>query len=154
MMMVNPFTRSFECCQLYESHTAYPCQQNLDTVWLARYPRPKEIGSDNGSEFKGVFKELCANMGLKPVVGNSWNPQSNSVLERIHQVLGDGLRVFDLENKQIDPNEDDPFQEYLSAVSYAIRSGYHQMHGYFPTQMVYGRDMFIDATAEVDWEAI
>ena len=56
-------------------------------------------------------------MGMKPAVGNSCNPQSNSVLEIIHQVLGNGLRVFDLESKQIDPNEDNPFEEYLSAVS-------------------------------------
>ena len=79
MTMVDPVTGWFKCCQLYKSPTAYRCQQILDTVWLARYPRPKEIGSDNGSEFKGVFEELCANMEMKAKLGSLCNPQSNSV---------------------------------------------------------------------------
>ena len=116
LTMVDPVTGWFECCQLYGTPTAYRVQQILDTVWLARYPRPREIGFDNGSEFKKEFLQLCGNMGMKPKRGNSWNPQSNSILERIHQVLSDGLRVYDLENIDIDEDNDDPFDEYLAAV--------------------------------------
>jgi len=144
----------FECCQLYGSPTAYRCQQILDSVWLARYPRPKEIGFDNGSEFKAEFTELCDNMGLKRCVSLPWTPTSNAILERIHQVLGDGLRVFDLENMNIDPDDEDPFDEYLSAVSYAIRGAYHQTHGHSPAQLVFGRDMYLPIPAEIDWESI
>ena len=81
MTMIDPVTGWFEYAQLYqgESATAYRCQQILDTVWLARYPRPKEIGFDDGSEFKKEFRELCKNMGMKPKVSLPWNPQSNSV---------------------------------------------------------------------------
>ena len=61
-------------------------------------------------------------MGLKQCPSNAWNPQSNAILERIHQVLADGLVTFDLENKLINVNEEDPFDEYLTAVSYAIRA--------------------------------
>ena len=114
----------------------------------------KEIGMDNGSEFKKEFLGLCANMGMTPKRENSWNPQSNSILERIHQVLSDGLRVYDLENIDIDPEDDDPFDEYLSAVSYAIRSSYHQTHGFSPAQIVYGRDMFIDSQPKIGWTEI
>ena len=77
MTMVDPVTGWFECCQLYGPPTAYRCQQILDTVWLSRYPRPREIGSDNGSEFKGVFSQLCKNMGITHHKTNSWNPQAN-----------------------------------------------------------------------------
>ena len=66
---------------------------------------------DNGKEFQGVFTELCDNMGLKKKTSHPWNPQSNSILERIHQVLGDGLRTFDLENMDIDESDEDPFDE-------------------------------------------
>ena len=152
--MVDPTTGWFECCQLYGPPTAYRCQQILDTVWLARYPRPREIGMDNGGEFKGVFLDLCANMGLVPHRSNTWTPTSNSILERIHQVLADGLRAFDLDGAEIDPDDDDPFDEYLSSVSYAIRSSYHQTHGFSPAQLVFGRDMFIDSQAEIDWDKI
>jgi len=152
--MVDPTTGWFEACQLYGAPTAYRCQQILDTVWLARYPRPKEIGMDNGSEFKGVFNDLCSNMGLKPHRSNTWNPQSNSILERIHQVLADGLRAFDLDGAEISPEDDDPFDEYISSVSYAIRSAYHQTHGFSPAQLVFGRDMFLDTQATIDWDDI
>ena len=109
---------------------------------------------DNSGEFKGVFLDLCANMGLVPHRSNTWTPTSNSILERIHQVLADGLRAFDLDGAEIDPDDDDPFDEYLSSVSYAIRSSYHQTHGFSPAQLVFGRDMFIDSQAEIDWDEI
>lgn len=130
--MVDPITGWFEACQLYGLPTAYHCQQILDTVWLARYPRPKEIGMDNGSEFKGVFTELFAKMGLIPHRSNTGNPSLNGILERIHQVLADGLRAFDLNGAEIDPQDDNPFDEYILYISYAIRSAYHQTHCFPP----------------------
>ena len=52
---------------------------------------------------------------MKP--SNAWNPQSNTILERIHQVLlVEGLLTFDLEGTPIDRNNEDPFREYLSAL--------------------------------------
>ena len=144
----------FKQQQLYSPPTAYRCQQILDRVWLCRYPRPKEIGFDNGTEFQAEFKELCAHIGLKQRPSNAWNPQSNAILERIHQVLGDGLTTFDLENTFINPDEEDPLDEYLSSIPYAIWSSYHQSHGHSPAQLVFGRDIFSPVSTEVNWEAI
>ena len=75
-------------------------------------------------------------------------------MERIHQVLADGLVTFDLEGTPIDVNEEGPFEEYLSVVSYAIRLSYHQLHGHSPAQLVFGRDMFSPVSTEIDWNAI
>jgi hypothetical protein len=61
------------------------------------YPRPREIGFDNGGEFMSEFKDLCENMGLKKKPSAAWNPQSNTILEQIHQVLADCIRLFNLE---------------------------------------------------------
>ena len=56
---------------------------------------------------------------MKP--SNAWNPQSNTILERIHQVLlVEGLLTFDLEGTPIDGNNEDPFRNYLTAVAYAL----------------------------------
>jgi len=82
-------------------------------------------------------------MGLTKKPSSSWNPQSNAILKRIHQVLAEGLRAFDLDSKEIAHDDDDPFEKYLSAVAYAIRSAYHQTHGHSPAQLVFGRDMFL-----------
>jgi hypothetical protein len=56
---------------------------------------------------------------MKP--SNAWNPQSNAILENIHQVLADGLLTFDLKGTPINEGKDDPFEECLSAVSSALR---------------------------------
>jgi len=155
MTMVDPVTGWFEYAQLYEdAPTAKRCQEILDTVWLARYPRPKEIGFDNGGEFKKEFSQLCKNMGMKEKVSLPWNPQSNSVLERIHQILADCLRTFELEDKEIDSSAADPFEEYLAQAAYAIRSGFHATHGYSPGELVFGRNMFLPVDTTVDWEKV
>ena len=67
---------------------------------------------------------MCAaNMGIKTKPSGDWNP---SVLERVHHVLGNCLRLFNLEQKNFDPN--DPFEEFLiAAIIHAIRSA-HQPH--------------------------
>ena len=93
---------------------------------------------DNGGEFAGCFTDLCTNMGLKKKPSNSWNLQSNAILERIHQVLGDGLRAFDLDSMDIDKDDDDPFDEYITAVAYVICCAYHRTHGNSPGQLVFG----------------
>ena len=55
--MVDPVTVTgwFEQRQLYDEPNAFTCQQIIDSVWLSRYPRLKEIGFNNGSEFKMGF---------------------------------------------------------------------------------------------------
>ena len=72
--MVDSVTGWFEQALLYGSPTAYRYQQIFDNTWLARYPRPKEIGLDNGGELKAEFKELRANAGLKEKTSLPWNP--------------------------------------------------------------------------------
>ena len=93
-------------------------------------------------------------MGLKQCPRKAWNPKSNAILEIIHQVIIDGLVTFDLDNKPIDVNEGKPFDKYLPAVSYVIRSLYHQTHGHSPDQLFFGRDMFFPVSVNVDWNAI
>ena len=94
-------------------------------------------------------------MGLEEKTSLPWNPQSNSILERIHQVLGDCLTTFELEELDIDADEDeDPFEEYLTMATYAIRCAYHKTHGYSPGQLVFGRDMFMPIETTIDWDSI
>ena len=62
--MVDPVTNWFEIAQI-NSPSSEECQRAFDSTWLVRYPRPQEIGFDNGGEFKKVFHDLTDNMGLK-----------------------------------------------------------------------------------------
>lgn len=91
-------------------------------------------------------------MGLKKKPSSSWNPQSNSVLERVHQVFGDMMRTFELGDQVLDENE--PFQKFLTDAAYAIRSTYLTTQEATPAQLVFGRDMVLPVDYKTDWKEI
>ena len=126
----------------------------LESVWLTRYPRPKDISINNGSKCKVEFSDLCGNLGVMKCPSNAWNPQSNAIVERIHKVLANGLITYNLKDTPIDLEELDPFNQYVSAVSYAIRSSYHQSHRYSQAQLLFRIDMFFPVSTEVDQNAM
>ena len=156
MTMVDPVTGWFELSQLKGKPDAFVCIKCFDSALLARYPRPREIGFNNGGEFMAEFSELCDNMGLKQRPSSSQNSQSNAILERIHQVLADCLRFFNLDERMINDNDQDidPFEEYLAAAAFSIRCRYHQTYDHSPVQLVFDKDMFMPVDAEIDWEKI
>jgi len=57
MTMIDPVTNWFEIGRI-TTPSSEECQRFFDSMWLARYPRQKEVGFDNGSEFKSIFDEL------------------------------------------------------------------------------------------------
>ena len=65
------------------------------------------VDKDNGSKFK--HRATAAR-----------NPQANAITKRIHQVPGNLLRIFDLD--EVDLDERNPWDEYLAETTFAIRS--------------------------------
>ena len=124
----------------------------FNNTWLTRYPRPKIVKYDNGSEFKALFKEMCDNYGLTSKPTTTYNPQANGVIERVHLVLGDSLRTFELEKQELPKY--DPFGSFLSAAAWAIRSTYHTTLEATPGQLVFGRDMLLPIKFQADWARI
>jgi hypothetical protein len=151
MTMIDPATRWFEIVAI-NNPTSQEVMEAFDNTWLCRYPRPQYIGYDNGSEFKHVFKELCRNYDLTPKVSTEYNPQSNSIIERVHLTLGNMLRTFELDKQKI--NENDPWTSFLSAAAWAIRSTYHTVLDATPGQLVFGRDMILPIQYKADWAGI
>ena len=68
----------------------------------------------------------------------SKNPQANSILERVHQVLGNMLRTKNLQKYDFDDRS-----ELLGSVAWAICSTHHTTLQATPGQMVFGRDITI-----------
>ena len=69
----------------------------FDTQWLCRYPRPRYVIHDNGSEFIGMeFQELLEDYGITSKPTTVKNPQANSIVERSHMVITNQLRTFDI----------------------------------------------------------
>jgi transposase InsO family protein len=151
LTMIDPATGWFEVAPM-KNATSETAMTVMDDVWFSRYPRPKEIGFDNGSEYKKVFKEMVTNYGLKRKASLSWNPQSNGIVERIHQVLADGLRTFELEKQELD--DVDPWTPFLAACAFAIRSTYHTTLQASPAQLVFGRDMLLPIKFKANWARI
>jgi hypothetical protein len=78
---------------------------------------------------------MCDNYGMRENPSSSYNPQSNGIREREHQVLGNALRAFERENKELDTN--DPWGPFLSAAAWAIRSSVHTTLDATPGQLVF-----------------
>ena len=73
---------------------------------------------------------------------------SNAVLERIHQVLGNLVRNFNVQQTYVDKN--DPWTGILAAVAFAIILTTNRKKGYSPGQLIFFRDMILQIKNEVD----
>lgn len=96
LTMINPATGWFEIAESDEIN-AKTCADAFDDAWLIRCPRPQQLGCDNGSEFKEVFKEMRVTCRLDKHNSTVANLQSIRVTEQAHQGMVDVIRTFGLE---------------------------------------------------------
>ena len=61
--------------------------------------------------------------GIKTNPASSENTQANEIIERIHQVLGNIIRYFNLNDTYVD--DSDPWMGILEAAAFAVRDTYH-----------------------------
>ena len=132
--------------------TSARISQLFNQVWLTRYPRPKEVVFDNGSEFKKDFLPLLKDFAIKPKPTTIKNPQANSPVERIHKVVMNMFTTKNLKGQIFDYV--DPWGEILSSIAWAIRASHHSTLGATPAQLVFGRDMIFNMKALINWKAI
>ena len=92
------------------------------------------------------------NYGMKKQRSTEYNPQSNGIIERVHQVVGDMTRTFELDEKVLD--DLDPFSELISSVGFAVRSTYHTTLEHTPSQLVFGRDTILPIKIHANWTYI
>ena len=57
---------------------------------------------DNGNGVKKDFLPLLHDMAIKPTSTTEANPESNAILEKLHQVLGDIFCTKNLESYNFD----------------------------------------------------
>ena len=84
---------------------------------------------------------------VKP--STSLNPISNVVLERIHRIIGNLLRNFNISHTYVD--KDDPWLGILAAAEFSIISTTNRQKVYSPVQFIFGRDMILLIKHTVDW---
>jgi hypothetical protein len=110
---------------------------------------------DRGGEFKAeVQAALKDEYGITVTRITTRNPQSNSIIKRIHQVMGDMIRVQNIQDKN-DLDKDFGWTGVLSAVRQAVRSLVHTTtRATTPTQLVLGRDTLLNVSFQADWDYI
>ena len=128
----------------------------VETTWLYRYPRPIEITYDQGEEFigQGFRKYLIeTEYGITYKPSTLENPIYNTVLERIHQVLGNLVRTFNI-YIQTYFDEDEPWTGIYYTSAFENFSTTNRQKGYIPVQLIFVRDMILPIKHTVDWELI
>ena len=90
LTMIDPVTGWFEIKAILKPD-ARMVMDAFYEAWICCYPGPEQIGFDNGSKFKDVFSVTCKNYGINEKHSTSHNPQSNGIIEHIHQVVGNSL---------------------------------------------------------------
>ena len=151
--MIDPATGWFEIHQ-YDDKKSITVANIAEQEWFCRYPWPTQITFDRGSEFIGqdFQKMIKEDYGIKDKPITVRNPQANAIVERIHQVIANIIRTFELEDNYLD--EDDPWKGILSATAFAVRSTFHTTLRKTPGQLVFGRDMILNIQHVANWEYI
>ena len=127
-----------------EDQTSARTTKLFDKVWLLQYPCPRKVLYDNGSEFKKSFQPLLKDFTIKPTCTLVKNPQSNAILECIHQVVGSMLKTNNLAATEFDLI--DLWGEIFASIAYAVRCSFHSTLRATPGQLVFGRDMLCKLT--------
>ena len=150
LTMIDPATGWFEMVRI-PKRDAFTVAQLAEYTWFTRYPWPQQIIYDRGTEFMGEFRRMVQEdygITTKPIT--SRNPQANSILERVHQTIGNMFRTC-----QVQYSEDtDPIDGVLAACMFAVRATYHTTTQATPSQLVFGRDAILNTKFIANWKHI
>ena len=152
LTMIDPATGWFEIVQVPEKR-ADLISNLIETTWLTRYPWPTEVVMDRGSEFAAEVRDMLQNdYPIKRKLITTRNPQANSIVERIHQVVHNMVRTHDITTAtEVDSQTIDGM---LAALRSAVLSVVHTTNRATPMQLVFGRDALLNVSFEADWQYI
>src|SRR5687767_8530897 len=96
--MIDPASGWFEIHQ-YDDKKSITVASIVEQEWNSRYLWPTQVIYNRGSEFIGqdFQKVIVQDYGIKKKPVTVRNPQANAIVERIHQVIANMIRTFELE---------------------------------------------------------
>ncbi|ESQ10401.1 MAG: hypothetical protein N838_35560 [Thiohalocapsa sp. PB-PSB1] len=106
---------------------------------------------DRGREFMGEVIDLLRNNGIVRRPITTRNPQANAMVERAHQTIHNMIRTQNLRSKHDLPNG---WIGVLTAVALGMRATIHTTNRASPTQLMFGRDHFLNVNFEANWQYI
>ena len=152
---IDPVTNLVEIIRINEK-TAQHVRDQFENVWLSRYPKPNRCVHDNGNEFIAMeFQNLLYQFGIKNVPTNKRTPTANSICERMHQTVGDILRVVSHTNPPQNMNDAQQVMDnVLATCMHATRCAVNASMETSPGALVYNRDMLLDIPLVANLELI
>jgi hypothetical protein len=123
--------------------TSQHVAHKFETTYLARYPRPLRVIHDNGGEFIGnPFRHMLYVHGIKDVNTTAYNPQANSIAERMHQTIGNMLRTLLHSNPPQHLHQvEEILDSCLASAMQASRNAIHHTLNTSPGAITFQRDM-------------
>jgi hypothetical protein len=119
LTMIDPATGWFEIFKA-TNKSATSIQDLSHNNWLAHYLWPQFIVFDNGANSK-VSSSKCVCKTIMVLAPNQLQittntTQASAIIEQLHRVFNDMLRLFDLENNHeyLETQEDNPFELFPS----------------------------------------
>ena len=77
------------------------------------------------------------------------NPQTNAIVEMLHQTIGNIIHTFKIQ--EIDLDNEIPWEGILSSTMFAIQPTVHTNTQYTPSRVVFGRDAILNINQEAIW---
>src|SRR5688572_27655923 len=131
--MMDNFSKYVEAVPMANQEAVSVAKALVENV-IVRYGASLQILTDQGTNFEGhLFQELCRLLGIDKVRMSSYHPSENGLIERFHRTLNAML------GKIISSHQRD-WDEVLPHVLAAYRASIHQVTGFSPNRLLYGRE--------------
>jgi hypothetical protein len=138
-----------------DNPTAVHIRNMFDIAWLSRYPWPERCIHDKGGEFAGAFRDHLHQLEIHNITSTSKNPQSNAIVERMHQTVGNILRTLVYANPPQDTQSaEELVDSALATASHALRTTVSSVRRNSPGELVFNRHMFLPIPLIADFEAV
>ena len=145
LTVIDPATNLIEINPLI-TKTASEVADAVENNWISRYPRPMKCVTDGGPEFGQEFVDMIKRSGITYSCVTSRNPQGNSIVERIHQAVGNVLRIVVKDENPRSPAEGRRvIEKTLATAMHACRCATNGTIGNLSAgALAFHRDMFMD----------
>lgn len=135
LLVVTDWFSKFVFVEPLRKATATEIVKFLENRVFLMFGVPQIIMADNGTQFTGTqFRNLIKEYGVQKLWFNAkYHPQVNFT-ERVNRVIGTAIRSYikdDLSHVEWDAE--------IHRIGYAIRSAVHEITGFSPNTLVFGR---------------
>lgn len=90
------------------------------------------IKTDQGTEYKGVFDEICNLLQLNHTCSTAYHPQTIGALERNHKCLNEYLRIFSNQRTN-------DWDEWLPFYCFVYNTTPNIQHDFTPFELIFGK---------------